>query len=188
LEVNLWENITLSASIFYNLKDLVWYNLEHLPNDGEPKGISNLRYLGTKFPNLIYCCNDSNIIKYSTAKELLKELEVINRNWNKDWPYVTLYSKSGTDWQGGENPSPVIIYDARTESPTKYGYNTHYGNILGTDGNLIKKYDINTVLCSINDSIGEYLSGSILYNMLIQLTQVCRNAVKNNRDIIVTLD
>lgn len=184
IQMTLWERISISPSNFYNLKDIIWYNLEHLPNGGETKGLSDLRFLGTKYPALIYCCNDTDIVSNQNVVSLLEEIESIINQWNKDWALVSLYTKSELGWNGGDNPSKVVIYDARTESPSKYGYNTNYGNIVGADGKIIKKLDIDTVLCAVDGfKIGEYVNGQILYNVLIKMREVCKKAIKNGKDI-----
>jgi hypothetical protein len=188
MELELWETITVSPPIFYGLKDLIWYNMEHLPSGGEARGISNLRFLGTKFPNFIYCCNDNNIIELANISGLLLEIETIIQTWNKDWWFATLFTKSSEGWQGGENPSKVIIYDSRTETPTKYGYNTKYNNIFDVKGESIKKYDFDTVLCELDVPIGEFANGQILYNLLFQLRETCKRAIRNKRDIKIEFE
>ena len=188
LQLELWETITISPSVFYNLKDLVWYNLEHVKSGGELKGVSNLRFLGTKFPNFIYCCNDSNLIEFKNISQLLDEVEDIIQSWDKNWKSVTLFTKGDIGWQGGVNPSPVIIYENNVESPTKYGYNSRYNNIVDAQGNSIKKYDFNTVLCSLDVPIGEYANGQILYNMIFQLRETCKRAIRNERDIRIEFE
>lgn len=184
LELSLWEHISLSPMLFYSLKDVVWYNLEHLPNGGEDKGLSDLRFLGSIYPNLIYSCNDSNIIESGNVPTLLLELEDIIRKWNPQWSFVSLYTKSQEGWQGGKNASKVIIVEGK-ESPTKYGYNSTYGKIVGVDGKRIIKYDIETVICTIDVSIGEYIQGHILYHTLLQLRDCCKKSIINKKDIIV---
>lgn len=182
LEVSLWENITISQNMFCTLKDTIWYNLEHLPNGGEEKGVTSLKYLGIKFPNFIYSFNESNIIENNNLEPLLSEINEIIRLWDRKWKMANLYTNSLDGWQGGKNASKVIIYDSFTESPTKYGYN-RYSNILDSSGKAYKKMLDDTVLCELNYNIGEFSNGQILYNILIQLKNACSKSLNNKRDV-----
>ncbi|MFW6008581.1 MAG: hypothetical protein ACOCP8_04870 [archaeon] len=180
----LWYNIIINPILFYRVKDIVWYNQEHLINNGQKKGITDLRYLGSKYPNFIMCGNDSNIIETDKIPNLLIEIEDIIKCWDKNWKYVELYTKSPEGWQGGiDNPSKVIIYHSETETPMKYGYNKTYGSIINEHGNKIKKIDDNIVLCSLGESIGEYSHGTMLFQLLIQLKQSCIKAINLKQNI-----
>lgn len=183
LEVCLWEVVEIQQLSLYSLKDIIWYNLEHIPSGGEIKGLSNLRFLGTKYKNLIYAFNNSEILKLEDVYQLFNELENILSIWDKDWKIVSLYTKSLNGWNGGDNPSQVIIYTSN-ESPRKYGYDTNYSNIFGKNGEPIKKLDHETVLCEVIDgTIGEYANSQILYNLVIVLKEACRKAIKNQKDL-----
>jgi hypothetical protein len=184
IELSFWEHCNMTPMIFYNIKDIIWYNLEHLPNGGEIRGLSDLRFLGTVYPNLIYCCNDTNIIELEDIPKLLLELDDIINKWNRNWNFVSLYTKSNNGWQGGQEASKVIIVEGN-ESPTKYGYNSTYGKIVGVNGKNIVKYDIDTVICTIDVPIGEYVQGHILYHTLFQLKECCKRAIKNQKDIMI---
>jgi hypothetical protein len=185
IEKNLWESIEISPAIFYNLKDVVWYNLEHIPNDGVQKGGTTLEFLGTKYPNFIYCCNESDIIKKDNLPSLLEEIEEIIAKWDKNWRFASLFTRSTQSWKGGRNdePSKVIIYDANSESPSQYGYNKQYSTIVDSKGDSIKKYGINTVLCSLGETIGQYTQGKILYNVLIKVREKCKDAIRNKKGL-----
>lgn len=188
LEISLWETINISPMMFYSLKDIVWYNLEHVPKGGETNGVSSLRYLGTAFPHLIYACNENDVITCEEAQGLLNELDEISLKWNTNWKFVSLYTKSSNGWKGGDNPSKIIIYDAKAESPSKFGYNSSYGSIVDSRGNKIAKHDLDTVLCAIDISIGEYVNSQILFNLIIKLKEVCKKSLKNKRDIKVIFE
>ncbi|MFW6242949.1 MAG: hypothetical protein ACOC2W_02225 [bacterium] len=179
----LWENIVVNPALFYSLKDIIWYNFEHLPAGGEEKGISDLRYLGSKCPYLIECGNSSDVVLIENIEKLLNEIELIINSWNKDWKFASLYTRSPNGWQGGKDPSQVIIYDKKTESPSKYGYNTNYGSIVDSKGNKIKKFDDYVVLCSLGQSIGEFSHGTMLYQLLTKLKQGCMKAINNEKNI-----
>lgn len=185
LECELWEKIIISPMMLNSLKDIVWYNLEHVEQNGENIGISNLRHLGTLFPYFIYTANDSQLLSHEYVKELYNEINKIIAAWDSKWKLVTLFTKSSMGWHGGDNPSKVIIYDGKTESPAKYGYNQTYGSILGSNGRQIKKNDEGIVLCALETNIGEYVNGTILYNTLIQLREACKKAVVNSKDVLI---
>jgi len=188
LESEMWEKICISPMMFDSLKDIVWYNLEHLPQDGEEKGLTDLRFLSTKFPYFIFAANESPLLGLEYIKELYKEIDIIINSWNGKWRFVGLFTKSSAGWHGGDDPSRVIIYDARVESPSKYGYNQTYGSILGTNGKSIKKINEDVVLCSLDIEIGDYVNGAILYNTLIKLRETCRKAIQNNKDMLIEFE
>jgi hypothetical protein len=188
LEISLWEIIKVSPQLFYNLKDIVFYNLEHIPGGGEISGISNLRFLGSKFPNFIHCFNDANVIASKDIPTLLEEINTIIREWNKNWIMATLYTKSNNGWQGGENPSPLIIYNSRTESPSKYWNANNYGSILDANGNPMKKYDLDMALCGLDTPIGEYVNGQIFYNIILQFKKAAQDAIRHEKDLKIELE
>lgn len=182
IENNIWEVIDLNPMTLYSLKDIIWYNLEHLPSGGEEIGVSNLRYLSTKFPHIACFCNDNDYILVNDIPNLLNELEQIKSLWNINWKFVNLYTKSNIPWSYGENPSTIIIHN-NSESPQKYGYNTNYGSILDSKGNKIPKYGLETPLCSIHTTIGEYENGQILNFVLLDLISICKKALINKKNI-----
>lgn len=188
LESELWEKITISPMMLNSLKDIVWYNLEHITQGGEDKGVSNLRHLGTLFPYFIYTANEYPLLSLDYVNNLYTEIDNIIKTWNAKWKFATLFTKSSMGWQGGDDPSKVIIYDGLTESPAKYGYNQTYGSILGSNGKQIKKNTDNVVLCSLETEIGEYVNGTILYNTLIKLRETCKRAIQTRKDVLIEFE
>lgn len=184
---SLWEKIVISVPLLYSLKDIVWYNMEHTPIEGNNKGRSTLKHFGTKFPNFMY--QNSLIITKDEVLPLLQELEEIRKNWSNEWHYVTLVSKTD-EWNGGpNNPSTVIVYDANTEKPSKYGYNpynAYSSGILDKHGNQVAASDIDAVLCKINSQLGSYREEPLLRALLERLIETCKKA--NNREKGVYLD
>lgn len=184
LETKLWHIMNnVNINILYNLKDIVWYNLEHLPNNGEHIGVSSLKYLGKEFPNLLSFCSNNNFLKYEFIKNLLNELLIIKNNWNNEWKNVTLYSKYDVEY---DNDSTIIIHSSK-EGPRKYGYCSNY-NLIDSSGSKIKKYDEKTILCNLGEKIGEYQCGSIYYNFLISLIENCNMCIRECKGLKLIFD
>lgn len=187
LESEMWEKITISPMMFDSLKDIVWYNLEHLPQGGEAKGLSELKYLSTLYPHFIFAANESPLLGLEYVKNLYIEIDNIIKAWNGKWKLVGLFTKSSAGWHGGDDPSKVIIYE-KGESPAKYGYNQTYGSILGSNGKQIKKINEDVVLCAVDDEIGDYVNGQILYNTLVKLKEACKRAIQYNKDVMIEFE
>lgn len=178
LESKIWNVLNVNIDTLYTLKDIVWYNLEHLPNNGNAVGISNLNYLGKIFPNLLNFCSNENYVSRDKVKDLLEELLKIQECWDIHWRIVKLYSKYNLDY---DNKSDLIIH-LQNENPMKYGYCSNYG-LLGLNGEKIKKYDEKTMLCCVENEIGEFQQGKIIYNLLLSLIQACNNCVSHNKGL-----
>ena len=43
----LWERVDLSINILYMLKDIVFYNLEHIPANGKESGVYDMKTFGS---------------------------------------------------------------------------------------------------------------------------------------------
>ena len=179
LEIKLWHVIdNVNINTLYNLKDIIWYNLEHLPNNGEDIGISSLKYLGKEFPNLLMFCSENNYLEYEKVQKLLNELLIIRKCWDNEWKNVTLYSKYNIDY---DNESLLIIHKSN-ESPRKYGYCSTYG-LINSLGENFKKYDEKTILCNLGEKIGEYQQGTVLYNFLISLIENCNICINQHKGL-----
>lgn len=189
IEFSMWETIKLNAGVFYGIKDLVFYNLEHLANGGEERGLSDLRFIGTVFPNFIYSFNDVDFIKNSDLQALLDEIDLISSKWNKSWRMANIYTNVPISWQGGDNPSKCIFHE-RGESSAKYVPNqlSRTSRILGPNGTNIRKEIENYVYCVIDEEIGEYGQGPILYGVLLQLRSAVSKAIQNGKDLKLELE
>lgn len=189
IEFSMWETIKLNAGVFYGLKDLVFYNLEHLASNGEDRGLSNLRFIGTIFPNFIYSFNDVDFIKNDELPALLAEINLITSKWDKSWRMANIYTNTPTSWQGGDNPSKVIFHE-RGESPTKYVSNavSRTSRILGPNGSNLRRDAESYVYCVIDEEIGEYGQGPILYGVMIQLREAVNKAIVNGKDLKLELE
>jgi len=178
IENNLFENVQLSINMFLSLKDIVWFNLEHIISGGEIDGLSSLKYWGSKFPCFMNSCLGNNIIN-KNIQELLDEINIVISQWNKDLIIVSLYSNMQEDHIfGGEDASKIFIYDGYQKSSPLYAQQQKHN---------IKKINDKTkndaILCQKQIKIGEYAQFNILYNILIQLRNGCNRALQNERGI-----
>ena len=188
IESTMWEQIIINPILLYSLKDVIWYNYEHIPNGGIEYGLSNLKHLGTVCPNLINFGNESMFFDLKDIPHLLEELNDISSKWNSKWKIANLYAKSYENWKYGEtNPSNVIIHN-QNESPSNYGYNQTYGPIVGLNGEQIKKVSDNTILCQLSDNIGEYAQGTILFQLLTQIKYICNKSINNGKSIKINFE
>lgn len=190
---HLWIKLSLSLPLLYNLKDTVWYNLEHLPNNGKEKGLDNLRLMGSKYPIFMFSANSDFYISNEILKDLLFELEDIRKNWSNEWKFVQLFTKSSNGWNGGENnPSPVIIYDPTIgEKPSKYGYtqnNKSQFKIFNIDGDYMIPESQETVLCSMETKLGTYGREPMMRSQLERLIEACKKGIQNNKGIMLDVE
>lgn len=189
IELMLWTKAPVSLPLLYNLKDVVWYNLEHLPLGGEEKGRSTLKWMGSVFPNFIF--SDSLLIPNEKVQSMLDELEQIRNFWSNEWYFVSLKSKTET-WKGGlEDPSNVIIYDSLSERPSKYGYNPHSRNsniILDSYGNPINNSDSEVVLCAIESKLGSYGKEPLMRNLIESLISACKKALNFDKGVMLDVE
>jgi len=178
IENNLFENIQLSINLFLSLKDIVWYNLEHITSGGESDGLSTLKYFGSKFPYFMNSCLGTNIIT-ENIQELLNELNIIISQWNKDLLIVSLHSNAQEDYIfGGEDASKIFIYDGYQQNSPLYTQQQKH-NIKRVND----KTKADAMLCQKQIKIGEYSHFNIMFNILIQLRNGCNRALQNDRGI-----
>lgn len=185
----LWERVTLLPQTFYNLKDTIWYNLEHIVLGGEQKGMSDLRFMGKKYPNLISLCSDDLYLHEENVQPLLDELMTISKQWSNQWTFVQLITKSDDMWSSNEeNPTPIVIYEPNVESPSKYGYKTNTSNgnsnlILNTRGESIQSKKLDVVHCCLETKLGTYGQEPLMRGLLDSLITTCNKAIKNKKGI-----
>jgi hypothetical protein len=182
----LWEKVNLAPILFYNLKDTVWYNLEHIPMGGEERGMSDLRFLGKKYPTFISACMEDLYVDEDNVPKLLEELLDISRKWSSDWVFVQLIAKSDEIWSSDEkNPTPIVIYEAGKEGPTKYGYKTGKNKsvILNSSGDNIHTSQLETVHCCIESKLGTYGKEPLIRGLLNNLIVSCQKATKSKKGL-----
>lgn len=161
-------NINLSQDILNIIKSVVWYNFEY---DERNTGISKLKNLGSKYPNIINLCNDGNIIK--CTDELINELNDIITKWNNGVTICSLYSKNVTNFDENTN---VIIYTSN-ENPAKYESTSNYLNL-----------NIKYIYCELyNNGVLQRSANTILGN-IIELRERCKQAKNSNMKLKVNLE
>lgn len=184
IKFRLWEKINVSPSLLYNLKDTIWYNLEHIPLGGEPKGLTDLKYLGERFPILAYQL-DSGFVSSELIPSLLNELGEILQKWSNDWMSVQLFTKSQDGWNGGKNdPSPVVIYEPN-ESPSKYGYKPYSPKslIIDSKGEPISSPQLEVVHCIVESKLGTYGKEPLMRQLLERMIDICKKAIEKEKGI-----
>ena len=188
IDRKLWEKINVSPLIFFKLKDTVFYNFEYCNYNNEPKGKTTLRDFGRNYPIFMLNFNTSTYIDNEYLNDLKNEIEDIKQKWNPNIYTANIYTKSEFEWiVGEENPSTLIIYENKVETPMKYGYyNNSYSNILDATGNNIKMND-NVVLCSIQQ-IDMYREYNSLTQMLDNLYNSINIALQYNKGLYIELD
>ena len=180
----LWERVDLSINILYMLKDIVFYNLEHIPANGKESGVYDMKTFGSIYNCFLNCFNDSNVVSNKDLEPLLNDINSILSKWNKNWIYAELRSKN-LYYGDAILDLPLIVYDEKTEKPSKYGYNKTYSGIVDLYGSKFKKQDEQSILCCLSGEIGEYSNATIMYNFLIELKMACNRALLNNKSLMV---
>jgi hypothetical protein len=160
--------------------------MEHIPMGGEEKGMSNLRYLGKKYPTFISACSEDVYVDESNVLNLLNELMDISKKWSNEWMFIQLITKSDEIWSSDEsNPTPIVIYEPGLEGPTKYGYkqNKSKSSILDKNGENINMRELDVVHCCIETRLGTYGKEPLMRALLDNLINVCIKANKLNKGI-----
>lgn len=186
----LWEKITISPTVFYKLRDTIFFNFEHLTYVNDVTGKSNLKYFGCKYPVLMLGISSNNYIKKEYIETLLSELNDIKSKWNDQIYVAELYSKHDFNWViGDKNPTDVIFYNKDNETPATHGYynnSSSYGNIVDANGLTIKRNQ-NVILCAIN-KLDLYREYNVLTQTLDNLYNSINNANINGKGIILDFE
>lgn len=188
INTKLWKKINISKYLFFNFKDTVFYNFEHLKcNPSQPRGKTNMRYYGEKFPILMYQTGGSVYMKKDLLKDLINELKMVLSEWNENIYIANLSSTSDFLWIGGnENPSDLIIYNEEHENPKKYINGSsnafHSTSIVDKDGNKLKQKN-EYILCSIK-KIDEFKEYNLLTNVLNTIYYAAISANENNKGLL----
>ncbi|MDF2534287.1 MAG: hypothetical protein K0R18_444 [Bacillales bacterium] len=191
IDNQLWEKITISPPLLYNLMDTIWYNLEHIIGGGNAKGLDNLRLMGSKYPTFMYTANNDVYVDFDKTKSLLDELEDILSKWSNEWTFVMLFTKSQEGWNAGKsNPSPVVIYDPNLgESPIKMGYkHNNNSGILDSSGNYMESGIHETVLCAIETKLGTYGREPLMKAALERLIDTCKKSISNKKGVLLDFE
>lgn len=174
----LWHKISVSTVINNYLKDIAWYNLEHIPNEGEIKGKSNLRFMGSKYPILASINIVDNYVNYEDAIKLLNELEDIQSHWDNNWIFVSLYTKIDKEWKyGNDNPDDILIHHENENI-----FLNADSKMMNINGKNVSKNSVN-IMCTVSDKIGEYGRGPLIKQLLNQLINSLKLAIENKKGI-----
>jgi hypothetical protein len=187
VEFSMWEKINLNVNSLNELKDLIFYNLEHLEKGGPALGVSDLNLFGTVFPNFIYLFDGLDYMENEKLPSLLKELEEIISKWDKNWRLAKIYAKAYTEIKNDEEIK--VIFHNRNESPAKYAkIISTKSTILGPDGNNIKKEAEQYIYCMVDVKIGEYIQGTIMKDMLLTIRDHVRKAIESGKGIKLEME
>jgi hypothetical protein len=186
-KATLIKEFNADSQLFYRMKDIVWYNMEHLASGGQ-NGLSSMKYLGTKYPIFMRSFYSTQVVQNSDLQGLKLELESIIDNWSSDLIIADIET-NGLSYHGGDNPTEVIIYSGK-EHPSKYDKSllSHTSIIVDGNGNNIKTGSVMKVLCHINGTVGEDLVGKILYNILIDYYNACKIAIEYGKDLLINFE
>lgn len=172
-----FEYFNFEYETIYHLKDLLWYNVEHLSQSDVKYGLTNLSTIGSKF-KIINQIENNVIINIEEIKALKDELIYIKNNWNSEWKIARLYSEDKEIWSKEDN---VIIHD-KTESPRKYNYYKKTSILNNDNKNMYLNKDV--VLCEIDSKLGDYYLNNIMYDCILNLFDICNNCINDNKYLI----
>lgn len=164
---------------FTILKDTIWYNWE---NEDKKKGVSSLKYFGTKFPYITHLFDGVNIVPNIYLHNLNTEIEQIINLWKETDKIIlaNIHTDSNVEIKGGnDKPSLIIIYDQQ-ENPRKYFKDMHAVNALLNEEQYI--------YCKLLGRINKETNGKIIFNILIDLQNAIKEAILYNKDLSLIID
>lgn len=164
---------------FTILKDTIWYNWE---NEDKKKGVSSLKYFGTKFPYITHLFDGVNIVPNIYLHNLNTEIEQIINLWKETDKIIlaNIHTDSNVEIKGGnDKPSLIIIYDQQ-ENPRKYFKDMHAVNALLDEEQYI--------YCKLLGRINKETNGKIIFNILIDLQNAIKEAILYNKDLSLIID
>ena len=164
---------------FTILKDTIWYNWE---NEDKKKGVSSLKYFGTKFPYITHLFDGVNIVPNIYLHNLNTEIEQIINLWKETDKIIlaNIHTDSNIEIKGGnDKPSLIIIYDQQ-ENPRKYFKDMQAVNALLDEEQYI--------YCKLLGRINKETNGKIIFNILIDLQNAIKEAILYNKDLSLIID
>ena len=180
-----YETIQFEKPMFYTLQDLIWYNFEHVPQGGEEFGKTTLKYLGTKYPYLIYKLLNQQLIDNKDLNILQDELKNLLNEWKEKSPIlVEIYSTEDVPIVGGDKPTEIIIHKSN-EHPSKYADDTTSKALpfVDVNGNQMVRPGKNYLYCRVYGEINTFEQENILKGNIERLQQAVNSAVQNEKGL-----
>lgn len=174
IENKYYKYFFIKQEILFYIKDIIWYNLEFLPNNEQEYGLYDFSTLGSKF-NLISQLDNNIILNNNNINDLKNELKIVINNWNKNWKVAKIF----TDIEENKESNEVIIYK-KGESPRKYNYYKKTPIIDKNNHNIYMNK--NVMLCEIDSILGDFYLNNIIYNKIKNLYELCNN---DNKYLII---
>lgn len=185
-----YETIQIEQPMFYTLQDFIWYNFEHIPQGGEELGKTTLKFLGTKYPHIIYQLVNQQLVDNEHLESIQKELKEILNKWKNDLSLVEIYSTDNDiPIVGGDNPTEIIIHKS-TEHPSKYANNIVSKTLplVDTNGNQIVRPGKHYLYCKVYGQINTFEQTNILKGTLERLLHVVNLAIQNKKGLWIQFE
>ena len=185
-----YEKIQIEQPMFYTLQDFIWYNFEHIPQGGEELGKTTLKFLGTKYPYIIYQLINQQLVDNEHLEFIQKELKEILNKWKNDLSLVEIYSTDNDiPIVGGDNPTEIIIHKS-TEHPSKYANNIVSKTLplVDTNGNQIVRPGKHYLYCKVYGQINTFEQTNILKGTLERLLHVVNLAIQNKKGLWIQFE
>lgn len=151
-----WETCKISLNLVYMLKDLIWWNLEHLPQHNETLQ-PTLQYLGSKYPQIAALATQDIYVEPNDVVPLLGELDDVINRWEPTWKIIQLHTSNR-----GELTTATVL-SLHTSSKE---FNYYVGHSALT----------NVVNCTQEGQVGEFQTANILRNTLYTLRDAATKA------------
>lgn len=177
IETIYFDYFEFEYTILYHIKDILWYNVEHLSNNKIEFGLTNLSTIGSKF-KIINQLDNNVILNIDEIQQLKNELDYVKNNLNDNWKVAKLYSEYKNSWTKDDN---VIIYN-KSENPRKYNYYKKTNILDINNKNMYINKDV--VLCEIDSKLGDSYIKNIIYNTILNLYNKCNSCIKENKFLI----
>jgi len=185
-----YEKIQIEQPMFYTLQDFIWYNFEHIPQGGEELGKTTLKFLGTKYPYIIYQLINQQLVDNEHLESIQEELKEILNKWKNDLSLVEIYSTDNDiPIVGGDNPTEIIIHKS-TEHPSKYANNIVSKTLplVDTNGNQIVRPGKHYLYCKVYGQINTFEQTNILKGTLERLLHVVNLAIQNKKGLWIQFE
>ena len=160
LESHSESKVTVEELYFNIMKDVIWYNFER------QKNADTLKDFGTKYKNIMFCCDEDNCVPLDKVGALREELkEVRKKLTNND---VLLTQLVGNE-ESFDNDTKVHYLDKRKQTLIPYS-----------------KKPQGAITCIIKESLNSFKMEQIKINSVIDtLLTAIEKAEENKSNVIV---